>query len=74
MSKTETTKEAKMTAQTIQKHEPQIEWARPGSTVNPSGSNWTHVPACSCGWHGDPTFDKGEATRKAYGHAARAVR
>jgi hypothetical protein len=26
------------------------------------------IPACWCGWRGDPTFDKGEATRKAYGH------
>jgi hypothetical protein len=52
-------------------HEPALIWARPGSKRN-TGTNWAHVPSCSCGWHGDPTFDKGEATRKAYAHARQA--
>lgn len=31
------------------------------------------MPGCSCGWWGDPTYDFGEATRKAYGHALHAM-
>jgi hypothetical protein len=53
---------------TPEKHEPAVIWAGPGSRMN-GGSHWAHVPACSCGWHGNPTFDKGEARRKAYAHA-----
>lgn len=34
------------------------------------GPRYTYLPACSCGWKGEPTHDKGEATRKAYGHVA----
>ena len=38
------------------------------------GPKYSYVPACTCGWRGDPLWDKGEATRKAYGHVQHAGR